>query len=225
VFNFRWSSALIVLFACLCAGVLNGVALAAPEAAQSKADEHKVDHVGHSPANSAHAGEHDAFHQPYSLWADLPLWSAIAFVGFVLAIKGLGLWDLLVTSMDSREKVETQSIATAESDLLGARATLRTSRGRLEALDEQIRETMAEADRDARSTRNEIVAVAEREARASVDRATLEIDRVRDQSLNEIFETMTNRVSELTEQRLRSSLQAGDHDRLIGSMLNDLAIR
>lgn len=222
VFHLRWSSLLIVLCACLSACALNGIVLAAPHASESQTHDHQADADHH---NAAHGDAHDGFHQPYSLRSDLPFWSAIAFLGFVLAIKGLGLWDLLLTNMSTREKAEAEAISTAESDLLGARTVLRTSRGRLEALDEQIRETMAEADRDARSTRNDIIAIAEREAQASVDRARLEIDRVRDQTLNEIFETVADRVADKTEQRLRSGLKNEDHDRLIGSMLNDLAIR
>ncbi|WP_437225390.1 hypothetical protein SH661x_004044 [Planctomicrobium sp. SH661] len=203
-----------------------------------QADDHAADHgketahAGH--ADASHETNHDeshgvahghGHHGPYTIWADLPFWSLIAFIGFVIAIKVLGLWDLLLNNMSDREKAESDAIVQAEADLTEARNALRSSKGRIEALDEQIRETMAEAGRDAQSTKDDILAVAEREAKASVERARHEIDRVQDQSLNEIFESMATKVADVTESRLRTGLGAGDHDRLIGSTLEELAIR
>lgn len=216
-----------LLWVTCCAGLLyNNVLVAQESAASTPGTKSAAAQVsGHHGSRAEISDSAASHHAEYSIWSDLPFWSAIAFIGFVLAIKGLGLWDLLLTSMSDRQSAETQAIVQAESDLNAARAALRSSKGRLEALDERIRETMAEAGRDAQSTRDEIIAAADREARGSVERATHEINRVRDQSLNDIFELMTNRVADATESRLRSGLQTNDHNRLIETMLNDLAIR
>ena len=229
MFHPHWKFLLAVLGICGLTVVSSTAIEAAPQVSSATADMQPVTTDGHGktpvPKSPAETDEHSGHHQKYSLWADLPFWSLIAFIGFILAIKGLGLWDLLVNSMTSREQAETEAISFAESDLQSAQASLRSSKGRLEALDEQIRETLTEAARDAQSTRNDILSVGEKEARAAVSRAEFEIDRVRDQSLSEIFETVANRVTSATEQRLRSGLQAADHDRLIGTVLEDLAIR
>jgi|GEM_PF-3553809 F0F1-type ATP synthase, subunit b len=224
-------SLFVAVITMLCIGFSSLPALAqdhpAPseKASAASSDAHHDSHEGsHDDGHGdAHGGGHG--HGEYSFWADLPFWSLIAFIGFVAAIKGLGLWDLLLNNMSEREKAELNAIAAAESLLDQARNELRQAKGRIESLDETIRETLAEAQRDAETTRAQIQAVAQREAQAAVDRATLEITRVRDQSLDEIFETLSSKVADLTEARLRSDLQSDDHDRLISSMLEELAIR
>jgi len=199
----------------------------------ASADDHAehADSVLHVSAAGEVAGAHGAahgaagHHAEYSLWSDLPFWSLISFIGFVAAIKVLGLWDLLVDSMSAREKAEHEAIALAEASLTEGKGALRSAMGRMEALDERIREIMAEASRDAQSTRDDIIAFAQREAQGAVDRAGHEIERVRDQALNEIFENVASQVADVTEQRLRSGLNPEDHHRLIGSVLEGLAIR
>jgi len=216
-FNGCWKTVSMFVVFCL-AGLWSFSSLSAQDQTTSTSD-----HAAKTA--SADAGNHgEDLHGEYSLKSDLPLWSAIAFIGFILAIKGLGLWDLLLNSMSDREKAETEAISSAEADLMNAQSALRHSKGRLEALDEQIRETMAEAQRDAQSTRDHIFSAADNEANAAVDRATFEINRVRDQSLNDIFETLSDQVTTATESRLRSGLHAEDHGRLIETMLGDLAI-
>lgn len=213
----RWKLVPVVLVACL--AVLGNLSLLMAQEHPKPVPVH-VENAGAAD----HHGAADADREAYSIKSDLPFWSAIAFIGFVLAVKGLGLWDLLISSMADREKAESEAISTAESDLKEAHAALRKSKGRLEALDEQIRETMAEAHRDAQSTRDEIFRAANKDAKSAVDRATYEINRVRDQSLNDIFETLATRVADATEGRLRNGLHAEDHERLIDSVLGDLAI-
>ena len=222
MFEGCWKAISIVALFCL-AGMWNFNSLLAQDQTVSP-----LDHAATSPATEVTAdakAHHEDLHGEYSLKSDLPLWSAIAFIGFIAAIKGLGLWDLLLSSMSDREKAETQAISSAETDLMNAQSALRHSKGRLEALDEQIRETMAEAQRDAQSTRDHIFSAANSEAKAAVDRATFEMNRVRDQSLNEIFETLSDQVAAATESRLRSGLHAEDHGRLIETMLGELAIQ
>lgn len=179
-----------------------------------------------SPAASAHTdAAHADGHGAYAIWSDLPFWSFIAFLGFVWLIKKLGLWDLLVNNMTDRERAEGEAIQMAESELDSANILLREARGRMEALDETVRGILAEADRDAKYTREEIISAAEREANGSVARVRHEIERVRNQSLNQLFESLADKVTAATEDRLRSGLQGGDQSRLIDQTLNELVVR
>lgn len=157
------------------------------------------------------------------LGGDLALWSLVAFLGFVFAIKKLGLWDLLLTSMSEREKAEHEAIAHAEADLAAAQEILSESRGRVQSLDETIREILAEAERDAAQTKESVLAAARAEAQQIEQRTQNAIQRVRDQSLLEIFDTLVNRVSETTEQVLKDRLTPEDQTRLIDETLGELA--
>ncbi|SFJ53484.1 F0F1 ATP synthase subunit B family protein [Planctomicrobium piriforme] len=218
-----------MLFAVVCVavwGILLPSVIIAQQPATAPAEVHAAEaHAADGHETTGHDAAHDEHHEKYSFWADLPFWSAVAFVGLCFAVKKLGLWDLLIRSMSEREQAENAAIGIAETDLADAQTLLRQAKGRLEAMDEQISEILAEAGRDSASTQQEILQLAQREANASVQRARNEIDRVRDQSLNEIFAVLADRVTATAEQQLRSGLGPRDHDRLIGEALHEVVVQ
>lgn len=205
------------------------------EAAHESHDaQHEGDHAdgdhghdeaghGHDDHGAGHGTGHGDEHAAPSIWEDLSFWSIIAFAGFCFAIGKLGIWDWMLTSMSDREAQEQETISVAERHLSTARETLNKYRGQLEAMDETVAETLAEAKRDADHTRNEIVEFANHEAGLMVKRAEVDIDRARDQSLHQLFEHLAARVAEVSEQRVRSSFNDSDQDRLIDETLNQMA--
>lgn len=199
----------------------------AAQAPAEHSDAHGNDAHAHDQGGAAHDAvehtEHSGGHgHEYSFWGDLSFWSFVAFIGFVLAIKKLGLWDLLLTSMSDREKAEWARLDEADKLLTQAEGTLRKFRGQFEALEETVRETMAEGHRDAEYTQQSIVDHARTEASAAVERATFEIERVKDQTLNTLFAEMADKVVAATEAALKSQLQSADQDRLIEATLGEL---
>jgi F0F1-type ATP synthase membrane subunit b/b' len=164
----------------------------------------------------------DAAEHGYSPKTDLALWGIVAFAVFLFAIKKLG-WDSLTGGMKAREEKELAFIAEAEGLRREAREKLTEHRGIMEALDEEVRGVYEEAERDADYTRRDIRALAEREAETARERARVEIRRVKDQSLNEVFESVASRVIQLTEEKLRGSLTPNDQDQLIDAALNEFA--
>jgi F-type H+-transporting ATPase subunit b len=160
----------------------------------------------------------------YSFFADLPFWGIVAFLVFLFAIKKLG-WGSLTSSMKSREEKELSFIAEAEELRREAVEKLTEHRGIMEALDEEVRGVFEEAERDADHTRRDIRVVAEREAEMARERARVEIRRVKDQSLNEVFESVASRVIQLTEEKLRGRLTPDDQDQLIDAALNEFGNR
>lgn len=168
-------------------------------------------------AMGAEAGEEHAYG---GLKTDLPFWAIIAFAGFVVALKFLG-WDALMASLSSRETNENRLISEAEELRNQATERLNEQRGRMEAVDEEIREVLAEAERDADHTRGEIRQIADSEASAARTRVEVEIGRVKDQSLNEIFETLAEQVVQRSERKLRDGLSPADQEQLIESALGE----
>lgn len=224
-------AALLVL---LLLGVRPALAADDPHAANAHAEagrEHAAssaadpdDPHGHHSGDASHSAQSGGHHdEQYSIWSDLPLWSAVAFVGFVLAIRGLGLWDYMLTNMSAREQAEVAAIRASESDLADAKSRLNACRGRIESLDETIREVLSEADRDAATTRSDILGVADREAKLLGERARNEIRRVQDQSLDLLFATLAEKVVAVTESRLRAEFNDDDQARLIGETLSQLS--
>ncbi len=168
------------------------------------------------------AAEHAEEAHEYSIRGDLPFWTLVTFVGFLFVLKLLG-WDALVGSLKQREEREAQLLADADASYQSAQNTLRTHQGRMEAVDEEIRELIAEAHRDAERTRTAILAAAEGEAETLRWRTATAIERTRDQALDEIFETLAQRVTESVEQRVTAGLSAADHDRLVEESLGQFA--
>ena len=199
---------------------------AATSAAASDHNTHEAEHADdHGDAHGeddhdAHGGGHGG---PYLFKGDLPFWGFVAFLGFCFAIKKLGLWDALLTNMAEREKTENETIARAESHLQAAEQELNAYRGQLQAMDETARESLAEANRDANHTQQEILDLARSEADALGARTRREIERVRAQTLDELFATMANNVAQATEAIVREKLQDEDQERLIDETLNQLA--
>ena len=202
------------------------------EKAAAPAEDHASAHAsegGHEVERGAvsdhHAGaEHgsDHGHGPYTIWGDLSLWSFVAFIGFCWAINKLGLWNLLITTMDTREKAAWARLDAADAKLSQAESALRKFRGQFEILEDTVRATVAEGERDVNHTKAMIVANAQQEAQASVTRAKFEIERVKDHALHSLFETLAEKVVASAEASLRSQVQSGDQDRLIDATLGQL---
>ncbi len=164
------------------------------------------------------AGEHVA----PGIAEDLSLWGLVAFVLFFLTcLKLLGGWA--VQSLADREQTEVAYIAEAEQKNQLAQQALSERKGQMEAISEEIDETLAEARRDADHTRSDITAVANREADILRNRANSEIGRVGRQALNDLFSTMATRVVEQTEAGMKERLNESEHNRLIDEALGHFA--
>jgi F-type H+-transporting ATPase subunit b len=84
---------------------------------------------------------------------------------------------------------------------------------------------VAEARRDAEYTKNDIIATAQNEAEATRQRAVQDIERARDQAMDELFAHMARTVNEATEQVIGRALTGADNDRLIEEALSGFAQR
>lgn len=164
----------------------------------------------------------EAGHEEYQFRSDLAFWSLVTFLLFVWVIRKLG-WGSFVDGLTAREQREASLVARAEQTNRDAQELLREHKGRMEAIDEEVRELIAEAHRDAEYTRGDILAIASQEADTLRQRALTEIQRTRDQALDEIFSTLTARVASATEQRLAARLTPGDQNRLIEEALSQFA--
>ena len=123
--------------------------------------------------------------------------------------------------MQDREANENRLIAEAEQLRASTAEQLRLNKGQMESLDELVRQTLAEAQRDADHTRKDIRAAAEQEALLSRQRAEQEISRVRNQSLSDLFEATASRIAAEAEARIRKTLTPGAQQRLIDAAVGE----
>lgn len=193
--------------------------------AEHASDDHAEGHSDHGDDHSdhgEHGDDHGGHHETVPFYGDLALWGFVAFLGFVWAIKALGLWDSLLTNMDAREQIQRDQIATAESHLQEAQQSLTQFKGQLESMDQTMREMLDEAQRDANSTHEDIIATARKEAEVVSIRVKNEINRVKGQTLHELFSHMAEQVAASTEAVVREKFEGQDQDRLIDDALEQL---
>lgn len=172
----------------------------------------------------AHHEEGHAVSLPMDWRSDLALFSLITFVVYVAVLR-VGAWGPLQAGLNERERGIRQNIADAESNRLKSEAMLKDYELKLAKVQEEVREILAEARRDAEHTKQDIVATAQREAEATKHRAVAEIERSRDQALTELFDFVSNNVINATEKVIGRSLSGPDHDRLVNEALAELNVR
>lgn len=175
-------------------------------------------------AEDAGAGGHAADSVPMNFKTDLALWSLITFVVFVLVLRKFA-WGPLVAGLDKREARLRQDIADANAARIRAEQLLAEHSARLDKAQEEVREMIAEARRDADHTKNEILAEAQREAEVTKKRVIVEIERSRDQALKELFDQMAAHVAIATEHVLGRTVTDADQERLIEEALSQVSQR
>lgn len=186
-------------------------------------------------APQAEEGIHDPLsgeapaHQPGPMTAekqdvDLAVWTLITFVVFLFVLKKFA-WGPLVEGLDRREAGVLDNIAAAEAARLKAEKLLAEHAAKLDKVQDEVREIVAEARRDAEYTKSDIIATAQKEAEATRQRAVQDIERARDQAMDELFAHMGRSVREATEQVIGRALTGADNDRLIEEALSGFAQR
>ena len=180
-----------------------------------------VDETG-SDDHSEHIGAKGVDMSPAALSKDLAFWTLIVFAGLLVLLKKFA-WGPITEALDQREASIRQNIADAEASRLKAERMLAEHEEKLAAVQEEVREIIAEAKRDAESTRQSILDDARKDAEATRERAVQDIEQARDVALKELFDAAAERVADATEQVLGRSLNSGDQQRLIDDALSQFS--
>lgn len=176
-------------------------------------------------ADDAHAeadGHGEAATVPTDPKADLALWTLVTFMVFLFVLKKLA-WTPMIEGLDKREANLRQQAAETQHALDKAQSLLSDHEAKLSGAQDEVREIIAEARRDAERTGQDIVSAAQSEAEANRQRAVEDINRARDVALNELFDAMSGHVAGATEHVLGRALNDADQDRLIGDALRQVA--
>ncbi len=196
---------------------------AAPaEHAAPVADHPAADHPADGHAEAGHPAEGPMTAKQEEMF--LALWSLITFAVFLLVLKKFA-WKPLIEGLDKREGKVFGALSEAEAARGKAQKLLEEHQNKIDRVQDQVREILAEARRDAETTKNDIIATAQGEAEANRKRAIVEIERARDQALDELFDHMSKSVDLATQQVVGRSLTGADHDRLIRESLQEFASR
>ncbi len=190
--------------------------------ATTLAGDHPAGAAGHDTAHHDHIGEAGVNKQPEEFRSDLAIFSAIVF-GLLAVGLYYTAWPKILGALADREEGIRKAIADAEDAKLQATAFMKEHKGRLEAVENTVKDMLAEARRDAEHTKLDITKQAEVEAEAIKNRAIAEINRAKDQALDELFSTLAHQVSVATEQVVGRALTGADQERLIQEAVGQFA--
>ena len=177
----------------------------------------------HEPGEEhAHIGDKGVSTDVAELSPDLAIYTFIMFL-MRLAILWKFAWGPIAAALDKREANIRKDIDDAEAARVKAEQMLAAHAEKLDQVQDEVREIIAEARRDADHTKQEIITTAQTEAEATKNRAISEIDRAKDAALRELFDTMAAQVTGATEHVLGRSLTSEDQQRFIQEALSQFS--
>lgn len=182
------------------------------------------DHAAADSHATEHGDGHEAPPELPGFKGDLAIWSFVTFLVFLFVVSKLA-WEPLGGALTAREAKIAGDIKAAEENRHKAEAMLRDYESKLAKTQEEVKEILAEARRDAEHTKQEIVATANREADATRQRAIAEIEQAKNTALTELFETTFANVVNLTERVLQKGLTNDDQERLVRQAMSELSAR
>ena len=155
---------------------------------------------------------------PMDFVGDLAIWSLVTFVVYLVVLKKAA-WGPLIQGLDQRESKMKQQIADAETARVKAEAMLVEHAKKLDKVQDEVKEILAEARRDAEHTKQDIVAAANKEAEATRKRAISDIEQARDVAMKDLFDFVSSNVIGATEHVLGRALSNDDQTRLVQEAL------
>lgn len=187
------------------------------------ADSH-AQAASHGSGHGGHLGAEGVSEDPAEFKSDLAIYTLLVFLGLSGLLYRFA-WGPITEGLERRESSIHDNIANAESARIKAEKMLAEHAAKLDKVQDEVREILAEAKRDAEHTKTEIVAAAQKEAEATRQRAVHDIERARDQALDELFNSFGRVVSQATEQVLGRAVTGADNERLIEEALSNFAQR
>lgn len=192
------------------AGILLSVPMQVSRGSDASADAHGTEHHGELPSPIEE-------HNP-----DLVIWSIVTFGVFIVVLR-LAAWKPLIAALDKRESHYAKLLADAQADRDRATSLLSEYDQKLKSARAEVDEIIAEARRDAETTRTDILATAQKDAEATRQRALDDIARAKDQAINELFSHVRSNVIAATEKILSRAMSDADNGRLVDEAIAEVS--
>ncbi len=216
----RWVGIGLLLFL-LVTGVLSATSLHA-RGEDPPADAHQE--KGHAPEDHhKEGGAKEETHKdnPFKGNIDLSIWSFCVFLVLVVVL-GRYAWPLVLDGLAKREN----SIARALDEARKAQEEAAALRLQLQAdrdkANQELRQLMEDARRNAQQLQDEIKARAQEDIKAERERLRRDIATAQDQALQEIWKQSSQLATLISAKAIRRSLSEEDHRRLVDEALVDL---
>ncbi len=158
---------------------------------------------------------------PFSGALDLTIWTWVVFVVLFLILRKYA-WGPMLEGLKKREDHIHQAMHEAQNARQEAQKLREQFQVEMAKANDQVRELLDEARRDAQYTRDEMVNQARGEIQSERDRLRREIETTRDQALQEIWNRTAEVATMVSSKAIRRQLNQDDHRRLVDEALADL---
>jgi F-type H+-transporting ATPase subunit b len=189
-------------------------------AAPASAADPAVEKSAH--AGDAHGADTKGSFPPKPNEALITAITTLVIFGLLVVVLGKVAWGPIASGLQAREDKIRKDIADAEAARDRAEATLKEYSVKLASAQEQIRQMIGQAQKDAEGVAAGIKVKAQQEAEEIKERATKEIDASKNAALAEIHEHTATLATSVAEKILRRNINDGDHRALVQSSLEQL---
>ena len=159
---------------------------------------------------------------PLRFDADLALFTLIIFIGLILVL-GKFAWGPLIEGLNNREKGISDQMDSAEEANALAQTNLKQYEDKLSNAEDEAKELIAEARRDAATTKEKLLADAQAEADRLRERALADIEAAKSEAVRQLAEKSVDSAVSLAGSIVGRSLKKSDHDKLIDDSINSFS--
>lgn len=165
----------------------------------------------------AEGGSHA--HPPLQFRVDTLIFSLIIFLSLV-AVLFVFAWKPVLEGLDAREKRVTDDIEGARVANEQAQANLKQYEVKIAGADDEAKEILNEARKDALAAKDKILAEAKDEADRLKDRALADIETAKNEAVRQLAEKSVDSAVSLAGTIVGRSLDKSDHAKLIDESIN-----
>ena len=165
----------------------------------------------------AEGGAHS--HPPLQFRVDTLIFSLIIFVGLAVVLLFFA-WKPVMEGLEAREKRVTDDIDNARIANEQAQANLKQYEDKMAGADDEVKEILSEARKDAQVAKDKILAEAKDEADKLKERALADIESAKNEAVRELAEKSVDSAVSLAGTIVGRSLEKSDHAKLIDESIN-----
>jgi len=152
---------------------------------------------------------------------DLGVYTLVVF-GLLFFILSRTAWPQIIKGLDQREKNILQTFQDAEKAKVEAQQLRDQLQAELGKANDQIRQMLDEARRDADVVQAKARADGQADAQAEREKAKAEIGRARDQAMQDLFTQAVQLATLISSKAISRGLSPDDHQRMLDEALGEL---
>jgi F-type H+-transporting ATPase subunit b len=152
---------------------------------------------------------------------DLGIWTLIVFLVLFFLLRATA-WGRIRSGLEKRETSIREAIADAQRTREEAQRLREQFQAEVNRANEKVRDILDEGRRDVQRQADEILAKSRSDIQTERDRMRREIERARDQALQELWGQAAQLATLISAKAIRREVSTDDHRRLVDEALTEM---